>query len=218
MPYKEHDDRVGGPPVNRRRKGRGPFRATLYSEEGSSWDNDSRRAGGGTMGGQRNRRGHGGGGGGGGGRGGGGGGGGGSQKWSRGRRSRGHAARNPRGLEDVDSDVDMREDGVQRQQQRFLPYSRNRRNRNQGKNFEVTVNNDNSTGHVIHGNTMWKDPGWHKITIPHGKKYDRNWLLQSIQGVCAQPFTPVLVTILFFFLSTILPRSIKLKMGAILII
>uniref|UniRef100_UPI00358FD9D9 nuclear RNA export factor 1 isoform X1 n=2 Tax=Myxine glutinosa TaxID=7769 RepID=UPI00358FD9D9 len=85
----------------------------------------------------------------------------------------------------------MREDGGQRQQQRFLPYSRGRRNRNQGKNLEVAVNNDHSTGHATHGHTMRKDPGWHKIMIPYGKKYDRNWLLQSIQAICVQPFIPI---------------------------
>ncbi|KAM8793746.1 nuclear RNA export factor 1 [Eudromia elegans] len=32
---------------------------------------------------------------------------------------------------------------------------------------------------------------WFKITIPYGKKYDKGWLLSSIQSLCSVPFTPV---------------------------
>uniref|UniRef100_A0A8U8BZZ4 Uncharacterized protein n=1 Tax=Geospiza parvula TaxID=87175 RepID=A0A8U8BZZ4_GEOPR len=32
---------------------------------------------------------------------------------------------------------------------------------------------------------------WFKITIPYGKKYDKSWLLSSIQNLCSVPFTPV---------------------------
>uniref|UniRef100_A0A672Q0G0 Nuclear RNA export factor 1-like n=1 Tax=Sinocyclocheilus grahami TaxID=75366 RepID=A0A672Q0G0_SINGR len=85
----EHDDRVGGP-KHRNRKGRGPFRAPLYSDQISR---------------PRHRGGHGGGGGGG-----------------PGPRSK---------LQDDDGDVTM---------------------------------------------------------IPFGKKYDKDWLLSSLQSVCSMPF------------------------------
>ncbi|XP_053435030.1 nuclear RNA export factor 2-like [Nycticebus coucang] len=32
---------------------------------------------------------------------------------------------------------------------------------------------------------------WFKITIPHGVKYDKTWLIKSIQSHCRVPFTPV---------------------------
>ncbi|XP_058252155.1 nuclear RNA export factor 1 isoform X2 [Hemibagrus wyckioides] len=32
---------------------------------------------------------------------------------------------------------------------------------------------------------------WYKITIPFGKKYDKRWLLSSLQNHCPIPFTPV---------------------------
>uniref|UniRef100_A0A672Q0E9 Nuclear RNA export factor 1-like n=1 Tax=Sinocyclocheilus grahami TaxID=75366 RepID=A0A672Q0E9_SINGR len=88
----EHDDRVGGP-KHRNRKGRGPFRAPLYSDQISR---------------PRHRGGHGGGGGGG-----------------PGPRSK---------LQDDDGDVTM---------------------------------------------------------IPFGKKYDKDWLLSSLQSVCSMPFHAV---------------------------
>ncbi|XP_036296015.1 nuclear RNA export factor 2-like [Pipistrellus kuhlii] len=32
---------------------------------------------------------------------------------------------------------------------------------------------------------------WFKVTIPYGRKYDRTWLMDSIQNHCSVPFTPV---------------------------
>ncbi|KAG1962294.1 nuclear RNA export factor 1 [Pimephales promelas] len=32
---------------------------------------------------------------------------------------------------------------------------------------------------------------WFKITIPHGKKYDKRWLLTSLQNLCPIAFTPL---------------------------
>ncbi|XP_043830620.1 nuclear RNA export factor 1-like [Dromiciops gliroides] len=32
---------------------------------------------------------------------------------------------------------------------------------------------------------------WFKITIPNGKKYDKTWLLSTIQGKCSVPFNPI---------------------------
>uniref|UniRef100_A0A7N8YMZ1 Nuclear RNA export factor 1a n=1 Tax=Mastacembelus armatus TaxID=205130 RepID=A0A7N8YMZ1_9TELE len=33
--------------------------------------------------------------------------------------------------------------------------------------------------------------GWYKVTIPHGRKYDKKWLLAALQNICAVPYTPV---------------------------
>uniref|UniRef100_A0A4W6EZL2 Nuclear RNA export factor 1 n=1 Tax=Lates calcarifer TaxID=8187 RepID=A0A4W6EZL2_LATCA len=35
--------------------------------------------------------------------------------------------------------------------------------------------------------------GWSKVTIPHGRKYDKKWLLTALQNICSVPFTPVQV-------------------------
>ncbi|KAF0875948.1 NXF2 factor, partial [Crocuta crocuta] len=78
-----------------------------------------------------------------------------------------------------------------------IPYS-TRRNKRRAK--------WNNEGHIHI--TVWKDreplkremgkntqdgtPGsWFKITIPCGGKYDKTWLVNSIQNYCSVPFTPV---------------------------
>ncbi|XP_028329418.1 nuclear RNA export factor 1-like [Gouania willdenowi] len=33
--------------------------------------------------------------------------------------------------------------------------------------------------------------GWFKITIPHGTKYDKNWLVPALQDICSIPYTPI---------------------------
>uniref|UniRef100_A0A673ART5 TAP-C domain-containing protein n=1 Tax=Sphaeramia orbicularis TaxID=375764 RepID=A0A673ART5_9TELE len=33
--------------------------------------------------------------------------------------------------------------------------------------------------------------GWYKVTIPHGRKHDKKWLLTALQNICSVPFTPV---------------------------
>uniref|UniRef100_A0A452R5N1 NTF2 domain-containing protein n=1 Tax=Ursus americanus TaxID=9643 RepID=A0A452R5N1_URSAM len=41
-------------------------------------------------------------------------------------------------------------------------------------------------------NTQDGTPGsWFKVTIPYGRKYDKTWLMSSIQSFCSVPFTPV---------------------------
>ncbi|XP_043077363.1 nuclear RNA export factor 1 isoform X1 [Puntigrus tetrazona] len=162
--YNEHDDRVGGP-KHRNRKGRGPFRAPLYSDQISR---------------PRHRGGHGGGGGGGG----------------PGPRSR---------LQDDDGDVTMSEgpqdSGAQR---RFNPYGRpqnrrDERNRKGGRGGGGGANDDrggNRYGGRGGGGGGGGGPdgnrkNWFKMTIPFGKKYDKEWLLSSLQSVCSMPFHAV---------------------------
>ncbi|KAM9450424.1 nuclear RNA export factor 1 [Clarias gariepinus] len=158
--YSEHDDRVG---PRRRRKGRGPFRAPLYSEQMSK---------------QRHRGGHGGGGGGG-----------------AGPRSR---------FEDDDGDVTMTDDvhdgGLQR---RFNPYGRpqNRRNgRRGGKDTRGDGGNQGGRGNRGGGGSgggadtadaVGGRKNWFKITIPHGKKYEKQWLLSSLRNICTMPFCAI---------------------------
>ncbi|XP_059918226.1 nuclear RNA export factor 1 isoform X1 [Gadus macrocephalus] len=33
--------------------------------------------------------------------------------------------------------------------------------------------------------------GWYKMTIPHGRKYDKKWLMTALQNICSVPFNPV---------------------------
>uniref|UniRef100_A0A8C1M0F8 Nuclear RNA export factor 1 n=1 Tax=Cyprinus carpio TaxID=7962 RepID=A0A8C1M0F8_CYPCA len=162
----EHDDRVGGP-KRRNRKGRGPFRAPLYSDQVSQ---------------PRHRGGHGGGGG------------GAPGPWSR--------------LQDDDGDVTMSE-GPQDSgsQRRFNPYGRplNRReerNRKGGRGGGGGGNgsgggNEDRGGNRYGGRSGGGGGGsdgsrknWFKMTIPYGKKYDKDWLLSSLQS-CSVPFHAV---------------------------
>uniref|UniRef100_A0A8C9R5X6 Nuclear RNA export factor 1 n=1 Tax=Scleropages formosus TaxID=113540 RepID=A0A8C9R5X6_SCLFO len=149
-PIEEHDDRVGGPQF-RHRKGRGPFRTHMYSEQPSR---------------QRNRGAAGGG--------------------APGPRSR---------FEDDDGDVAMNDsssqDGSSSSQRRFNPYGRQNRRGNGRFDRDRRGGND---GHRAGGGGGGGSGGrrsWFKMTIPHGKKYDKKWLLTALQNLCSVPFTPV---------------------------
>uniref|UniRef100_A0A673I087 Nuclear RNA export factor 1 n=1 Tax=Sinocyclocheilus rhinocerous TaxID=307959 RepID=A0A673I087_9TELE len=114
----EHDDRVGGP-KHRNRKGRGPFRAPLYSDQISR----PRRGGGGGGPGPRSR------------------------------------------LQDNDGDVTMAEGP-------------------QDSGFNLNYVCDLIC--ILHCDCICVWP-----QIPFGKKYDKDWLLSSLQSVCSMPFHAV---------------------------
>ncbi|XP_066501687.1 nuclear RNA export factor 1 [Hoplias malabaricus] len=158
--YNEHDDRVSGP-KHRHRKGRGPFRAPLYSDQISR---------------PRHRGGNGGGGG------------------------AGPRAR----FEDEDGDVSMADDTHDGgQQRRFNPYGRpqNRRDGRRGGRDGGGGGGDGGNhrgrggrgggGGGGGGDGGGGHKGWFKITIPHGKKYDKQWLLPALQRICSMPFHAV---------------------------
>ncbi|TRY57567.1 hypothetical protein DNTS_023502 [Danionella cerebrum] len=167
----EHDDRVGGP-KHRKNKGRGPFRASLYSDQMSRSKN----------------------------RGGQGGGGGGSTSGGPGPRSR---------LHDDDGDVtmsDIHQDGGS--QRRYNPYGRpqNRRDdRNRdcrgggggggggrgGGNDNRGGNRNTNRGFGGGGTSDGRNKNWFMISIPYGRKYEKDWLLSSLQSVCSIPFHAV---------------------------
>uniref|UniRef100_A0A8C1AHW9 Nuclear RNA export factor 1 n=1 Tax=Cyprinus carpio carpio TaxID=630221 RepID=A0A8C1AHW9_CYPCA len=142
-----HDDRVGGP-KRRNRKGRGPFRAPLYSNQVSQ---------------PRHRGGHGGGGG------------GAPGPWSR--------------LQDDDGDVTMSE-GPQD--------SGSQRGRGGGGGGNGSGGGNEDRGGNRYGGRSGGGGGgsdgsrknWFKMTIPYGKKYDKDWLLSSLQS-CSVPFHAV---------------------------
>ncbi|KAJ3588101.1 hypothetical protein NHX12_011696 [Muraenolepis orangiensis] len=64
-------------------------------------------------------------------------------------------------LDDTDEDVTMSDNSQDSTSQRRLSYT--------------------------HGNRS----GWFKITIPHGRKYNRKWLLPALQDICSVPFNAV---------------------------
>ncbi|XP_058569597.1 nuclear RNA export factor 2-like isoform X2 [Neofelis nebulosa] len=82
-------------------------------------------------------------------------------------------------------------------QVRHTPYS-TRRNKRRAKwhnegHIHITVWRDRKLLKRQMGeNTQDGTPGsWFKITIPYGGKYDKTWLVNSIQSHCSVPFTPV---------------------------
>ncbi|KAL4623006.1 nuclear RNA export factor 1 isoform X1, partial [Arapaima gigas] len=145
----EHDDRVGGPQF-RNRKGRGPFRGRMYSEQ--STRPRHRGAPGGSTPGPRAR------------------------------------------LEDDDGDVAMNDSSSQDGSSN--PYGR--QNRRGNNRFDRDRRGGNEGGHRTGGGGAGAGGGggggrrsWFKMTIPHGKKYDKKWLLTALQNLCSMPFTPV---------------------------
>ncbi|XP_048883414.1 nuclear RNA export factor 1 isoform X1 [Brienomyrus brachyistius] len=146
----EHDDRVGGPQF-RNRKGRGPFRGRMYSEQ---------------LGRPRNRVGPGGGG------------------------------PNPRTrFEDDDGDVamnDSSQDGTS--QRRYTPYDRPNRRGHNRPDRDRRGGGGGGYGGGPAGGGGGGGAGrknWFRMTIPHGKKYEKKWLLTVLKDNCTVPFTPV---------------------------
>ncbi|XP_046876754.1 nuclear RNA export factor 1 [Hypomesus transpacificus] len=155
----DHDDRVGGQKI-RNRKGRGPFRAPMYSDQAPAARS---RHGGPRGGGQR-------------------GGGGGPGPRAR--------------FDDEDGDVAMMDSNSQdsSSQQRFNPYGRP--NRRRDDRFDRGSRGGGGGGQRGRGNHRGDGNGggrktWFRISIPHGRKYDKDWLLKSLQNLCTMPFTPV---------------------------
>ncbi|XP_032737709.1 nuclear RNA export factor 2-like [Lontra canadensis] len=102
----------------------------------------------------------------------------------------------PSHLQEDDGSVLMR-DAREDPQIRHTPYSTQRDKRrvkwqNEG-HIHITVWRDRKTPRRGVGeNTQNGNPGsWFKITIPYGRKYDKTWLMNSIQSHCSVPFTPV---------------------------
>ncbi|NXG39860.1 NXF1 factor, partial [Dromaius novaehollandiae] len=104
-------------------------------------------------------------------------------------RSRGSAGSGLRArLEEDDGDVPM-SDAHDSPRSRYLPYGPRP---NRAANIHITVRRDLPAQERSGGSS--RDGGrrnWFKITIPYGKKYDKSWLLSSIQNLCSVPFTPV---------------------------
>ncbi|XP_060741295.1 nuclear RNA export factor 1 isoform X1 [Tachysurus vachellii] len=102
---------------------------------------------------------------------------------------------------DEDGDVNMNSGQGGAFQRRYNPYGRaNRRGEfriaqdrrgagrsRPGRGSQLPGNAERQGCPPISGNSKM----WYKITIPFGKKYDKRWLLSSLQNLCPFPFTPV---------------------------
>ncbi|XP_022071111.1 nuclear RNA export factor 1 [Acanthochromis polyacanthus] len=121
----------------------------------------------------------------------------------RGSHSGGFGGPGPRSrLDDTDGDVTM-SDGSQdnSSRHRYNPYGNFRkgdgrfdRDRRQGKGGGVGrgggFRGDRGGGSVGGGQGKNRSD-WYKVTIPHGRKYDKKWLLSALQNICSAQFTPV---------------------------
>uniref|UniRef100_A0A8C7N0N0 Nuclear RNA export factor 1 n=1 Tax=Oncorhynchus kisutch TaxID=8019 RepID=A0A8C7N0N0_ONCKI len=146
-----HDDRVGGQKV-RNRKGRGPFRAPMYSDQGPRpRHRGSQRGGGGP----------------------------------------GPRAR----FDDEDGDVNLSFILPHVFSPASNPYGRP--NRRGDDRFDRGRRGGGGGGHRGRGNNKGGDGGgggrknWFKMSVPYGKKYDKDWLITALQNICSMPFTPV---------------------------
>ncbi|XP_058392399.1 nuclear RNA export factor 2-like [Diceros bicornis minor] len=95
-----------------------------------------------------------------------------------------------------DGNVVMR-DVQEDPQVRHTPYTIRRKNRrvkwyNEDHIHTAVWRNRKPLEREVGGNTRDGTPGsWFKITIPYGRKYDKTWLMDSVQSRCSVPFTPV---------------------------
>nr|XP_049600100.1 nuclear RNA export factor 1 isoform X3 [Syngnathus scovelli] len=94
-------------------------------------------------------------------------------------------------LEDTDGDVTMNDSSQDNSSQnRFTPYGRpfrkDGRDRRQGKGGggRGGFRGDRGSGGRNRAT-------WFKVTIPHGKKYEKKWLLTALQNICSVTYTPV---------------------------
>uniref|UniRef100_A0A7N6AFZ5 Nuclear RNA export factor 1 n=1 Tax=Anabas testudineus TaxID=64144 RepID=A0A7N6AFZ5_ANATE len=119
----------------------------------------------------------------------------------RGSHSGGFGGPGPRSrLEDTDGDVTMSDSPQDTSgQHRWAPYGRPSRkgdgrfdrDRRQGKGGggRGGFRGDRGSGGGSSGVGGKNRTGWYKI--PHGKKYDKKWLLSALQNICSVPYTPV---------------------------
>uniref|UniRef100_A0A8C2XHT6 Nuclear RNA export factor 1a n=1 Tax=Cyclopterus lumpus TaxID=8103 RepID=A0A8C2XHT6_CYCLU len=121
----------------------------------------------------------------------------------RGSQSGGFGGPGPRSrLEDTDADVTMSDSSQDNSSQhRFNPYERSfrkggdgrfERDRRQGKGGGGGRGGGRGGDRGGGGNGGGRSrSGWFKVTIPHGRKYDKKWLLPALQNICSVPFTAV---------------------------
>ncbi|XP_075960136.1 nuclear RNA export factor 1 isoform X1 [Anarhichas minor] len=124
----------------------------------------------------------------------------------RGSNSGGFGGPGPRSrLDDTDADVTMSDSSQDNSSQhRFNPYGRPFRKGGDGR-FDRDRRQGKGGGSGRGGGGGFRGgdrgggsngggrsrSGWFKVTIPHGRKYDKKWLLPALQNICTIPYTPV---------------------------
>ncbi|XP_062249896.1 nuclear RNA export factor 1 isoform X1 [Platichthys flesus] len=122
----------------------------------------------------------------------------------RGGHQAGFAGPGPRSrLDDIDGDVTMGEGSQDNgSQHRYAPYGKT------GRKGEGRFDRDRQQGRGRggrgggggfrgggrgggNGGGGRNQSGWSKVTIPHGRKYDKKWLMTALQDICSIPFTAV---------------------------
>ncbi|XP_030251315.1 nuclear RNA export factor 1 isoform X1 [Sparus aurata] len=103
-------------------------------------------------------------------------------------------------LADMDEDVAMSDNSQDSSaQHRFNPYGRPIRKGGDGR-FDRRPGKGGGGGRGGGGGGGFRGgrggggrsrSGWFKVTIPHGKKYDKQWLLTALQNICSVPYRPV---------------------------
>ncbi|XP_046327842.1 nuclear RNA export factor 1-like [Haliotis rufescens] len=107
--------------------------------------------------------------------------------YSRGRGTTGGRP-NPRSrFEDDDGDINMDSGGSK---PRFTPYSRGGRGSSSRGRYSRTRDRDNNTLQRL-GLPLSDEARWTKVTVPHGKKCEKDFLLKTINGQLTAPFEPV---------------------------
>ncbi|XP_013861347.1 nuclear RNA export factor 1 isoform X2 [Austrofundulus limnaeus] len=119
----------------------------------------------------------------------------------RGNQSGGFGGPGPRArLDDGDGDVTMSDNSQDSSSQnRFNPYGRPwrgdgrfDRDKRQGKGGGGRGGGGGGgTRGDRGGGGLKSQSNWFKVTIPHGRKYDKKWLVTALQNICAVPYSPI---------------------------
>ncbi|XP_041846063.1 nuclear RNA export factor 1 isoform X4 [Melanotaenia boesemani] len=121
----------------------------------------------------------------------------------RGSHSAGFGGPGPRSrLDEMDGDVTMSDSSQESSSQnRFNPYGRNFRKRDGRFDRDRQPGKGGGGGGRGGGGFFFRGDrgggalkarsGWYKVTIPHGRKYERKWLVTALQNICSVPYTPV---------------------------
>lgn len=102
--------------------------------------------------------------------------------------ARGRCGSGPRGrMQNSSMDVSLMNGQFGTAKQRFIPY---RRPSWRGEGQVEMIGEGNKQRFRV-GDEKKGGKQWFKMTIPHGKKYDKRWLLTSLQNLCPIAFTPL---------------------------
>ncbi|XP_015235249.1 nuclear RNA export factor 1 isoform X2 [Cyprinodon tularosa] len=96
-------------------------------------------------------------------------------------------------LDDTDGDVTMSDSSQDSSSQnRFTPYVRpSRKPDGRFDRRQMPGGRGIPGGGGRRERSVRNRLGWYKVTIPHGKKYDKKWLITALQNICPVQYTPV---------------------------